>query len=126
MTRRPTVLIVDDNRPLADAVGEFLTDRFDVETVYDGEAALERVDSEFDVVLLDRRMPGLSGDEVVAEMRARGLDVPVAMVSGVDPAEDVRDLGYDAFVEKGSSPEPFVEAVEALLEGSESSRRDRE
>jgi DNA-binding response OmpR family regulator len=111
----PTVLVVDDDHDVADAYDFWLSERYDVRTAGDGEEALEAVCESIDAVLLDRRMPTLSGDEALVELRDRGCDVPVAMVSAVDPSYDEADLPCDAYLTKPVTRIELLEAVEALL-----------
>lgn len=121
-----TVLVVDDDRPLVDLYGTWLADTFQVRTAHGGEEALEQLDDAVDVVLLDRRMPELSGDEVLANIRARGLDTRVALVTAVDPDVDVLELGFDAYVTKPVDRDRLYETVETLLRRSSYSERVRE
>ena len=95
-----TVLVVDDNRVVADTYAAFLDERYAVRTAYGGEAALETLDASVDVVLLDRRMPDRSGDEVLAEINSRALDPRVVMLTAVDPDFDIVDMPFDAYVVK--------------------------
>ncbi|PSP48282.1 DNA-binding protein [Halobacteriales archaeon QH_1_68_42] len=95
-----TVLVVDDNRAVADTYAAFLDERYAVRTAYGGEAALETLDASVDVVLLDRRMPDRSGDEVLAEINSRALDPRVVMLTAVDPDFDIVDMPFDAYVVK--------------------------
>ena len=100
MTDDVTVLVVDDNRAVADTYAAFLREDYDVLTAYDGRGALATVDAAVDVVLLDRRMPDISGDEVLAEIRSRALDPRVVMLTAVDPDFDIVDMPFDAYVVK--------------------------
>lgn len=118
-TRRPQseeteILVVEDERNLADAFAEWLNDEYAVLTAYTGEEALEMVDSDTDIVLLDRRLPGRSGDEVLGEIRARGLDCRVAMVSAVDPSEKMLKLDIDEYVTKPVTSEELRALVEEM------------
>lgn len=70
-------------------------------------------------MLLDRRMPEMSGDEVLTEMRERGLDVRVAMVTAVDPDFDIVDMAFDAYLTKPVTKPDLVETVEQLTTLSE-------
>ncbi len=72
-TTNQTVLVVDDEQGLADLYANWLEDRYTVHTSYNGTDALETLSQEIDVVLLDRRMPDMSGDEVLTEIRNRGF-----------------------------------------------------
>jgi len=58
-----TVLVVDDEPDVADAYAAQLQNEFIVSTAYGGQEALDKIDDSVNVVLLDRRMPGISGDE---------------------------------------------------------------
>lgn len=110
----PTVLLVDDEEEVVE-VFSFALDEYDVRTAYGGEEALDTVDADVDVVLLDRRMPAVSGDEVLEEMRRRELDVRVAMVTAVDPDFDIAEMPFDSYVTKPASGEEVRAAVDELL-----------
>src|SRR6266516_8156672 len=77
------VLIVEDERLLADAIAEGLRRQaMAVDVVYDGEAALERLAvNEYDVVVLDRDLPIVSGDEVCTTIVDSGLDTRILMLT---------------------------------------------
>lgn len=92
-------LVVDDEQEVADAYALRLRGYCDVETVYTGSAALSAIDdSPVDVVLLDRHMPGLSGDEVLSELVERGYYGRVVMVTAVDPGVKVLDMPFDDYL----------------------------
>ncbi|MFB6268689.1 MAG: response regulator [Halobacterium sp.] len=113
-----TVLVVDDEQGLADLYAIWLKDRYTVETAYDGESALDALDEDVDVVLLDRQMPGVSGDAVLDAVRERGLDCRVAMVTAVEPELDILDLGFDDYLRKPVDRETLRETVSRLLRRS--------
>ncbi len=81
----PLVLVVEDEPDLADLYATWLRGEYRVRVAYGGREALEKLDDEVEVVLLDRRMPDLSGDEALKEIRERGFDCRVAMVTAVEP-----------------------------------------
>lgn len=110
-----TVLIVEDERDLCDLYATWLDDAFDVRVAYNGTDALEIVDDVVDVVLLDRRMPDRSGDDVLGEIRDRGLGCRVVMVTAVDPEFDIVDLGFDDYLTKPVSPDELRAAVDSVL-----------
>ncbi|ELY88472.1 response regulator [Natrinema altunense] len=110
----PSVLIVEDEPDLADLYAAWLEDDCDVETVYDGNEALDAIDGSIDVVLLDRRMPGLSGDTVLDTIRERGLDCRVAMVTAVEPDFDIIGLGFDDYLVKPVSKGELVDIIDQL------------
>jgi DNA-binding response OmpR family regulator len=109
-----TVLLVDDERDLADLYAVYL-EGYETRLAFDGEAALDAMDDEVDVVLLDWRMPGLSGDEVLARIRARGYDLPVAMLTAVEPSGVLLDVDVDDYFVKPLARAELREAVAALV-----------
>lgn len=72
--RDPKVLVVDDDRGVVEMNREWLESAgFDVDVATDGRQALKKVDGDVDVVLLDRRMPGLSGGQVAEVLRSEDV-----------------------------------------------------
>lgn len=110
-----SVLVVEDEPDLAALYATWLDDEYDVETAYDGNEALEAIDEDIDIVLLDRRMPGLSGDTVLDTIRERGLDCRVAMVTAVEPDFDIVGMGFDDYLVKPVSKEELQSIIEQLL-----------
>jgi len=118
----PRVLVVEDEPELAELFAEWLSEEYDVDVATDGETALELVDDDTAVVLLDRLMPGLSGDDVLDEIRERGLDCRVAMVTAVEPDFDVLDMGFDDYAVKPLFRTDIQRLVRGLLERDEYDR----
>lgn len=113
---RPSVLVVDDERELADLYAAWLQDDYISRSVYSGEEALAEIHDSLDVVLLDRRMPHVSGDEVLVAIRDRGVDCRVAMVTAATPDFDILDLGFDDYLTKPVGREELHRTVERLVE----------
>ena len=84
----PTVLIVDDDAALREGLAETLADLgHRAEQAADGEAALRRIArGGVDAVLLDLRMPGMDGMEVLRRLRAGAAPPPVAVLTAVPTA----------------------------------------
>lgn len=114
----PTILVVDDERGLADLYAIWLEDEYDVSTAYDGTEALESLDESVDVVLLDRQMPDVSGDQVLKTLHERDLDCSIAMVTAVEPELDIIDLGFDDYLRKPVDKETLRDSVDRLLRRS--------
>jgi two-component system response regulator AdeR len=110
-----TILIVDDESAVTDVYAAHLQDEYDVRTAYNGSEAVETLDEDVDAVLLDRRMPGMSGDEVLEHIRDEGYDCRVAMVTAVDPDFDILDMGFDDYVVKPVSRDDLYDTVDRLL-----------
>ena len=122
----PRVLIVDDEERVAETYELRLGADYETETALSGEQALRTIDESFDVVLLDRRMPGLTGDEVLEEIRKRGLDCRVVMLTAVDPDFDITEMEFDDYVIKPVEREQLRTVVARALSISEYNERMQE
>jgi len=111
----PQVLVVDDEPRLADLFATWIEGEYSVEAAYDGESALEALTDSVEIVLLDRRMPGLSGDEVLERIRDRVADCRVVMVTAVDPDFDIIEMGFDDYLVKPVSKEDLLDVIETVL-----------
>src|SRR5271154_3765181 len=87
------ILIVDDESPFRVGIRCYLADEgFTIVEADRGPAALEAFETEKpEMVLLDLRMPRMSGLEVLRELRARSADTPVVMISGAGEMSDVME-----------------------------------
>jgi DNA-binding response OmpR family regulator len=113
------VLVVEDERLLADTVAEGLRRlSMAVDVCYDGEQALERIGvHDYDVVVLDRDLPIVHGDEVCAAVIAAGGEARVLMVTAAAEVEDrVAGLGSgaDDYLTKPFAFAELVARVQAL------------
>jgi DNA-binding response OmpR family regulator len=107
------VLVIEDERLMADAIAEGLRrEALAVDVVYDGDAALERLGvNEYDVVVLDRDLPIVHGDDVCRAIVESGAQTRVLMLTAAgDVADRVTGLGLgaDDYLPK---PFAFVELV---------------
>jgi len=98
----PRVLMVDDEKEVADAYALRLEDVASVQVAYGGDDAIATLDEGFlpDVILLDRHMPNTSGDEVLEAVQARDFRTQVVMVTAIDPGLDILDLPFDDYLSK--------------------------
>lgn len=117
MTEDPdaTVLAVDDEPDLAELYRVYLDPVYDVRIATGGEEAIDAMDDAVDVVLLDRRMPDMSGHEVLSEIRAEGYDARVAMLTAVEPDVDIVEMPFDDYKTKPVTKEDLLTLVEVLL-----------
>jgi len=102
------ILVVEDEPLLADAVAEGLRhDAHAVDVVYDGAAALERAGiNDYDVVILDRDLPVVHGDEVCRELTGRDATLRIIMLTAAAEIDDRvagLALGADDYL-----PKPFA------------------
>lgn len=115
----PTVLAVDDDEKLLETYRMWLDADYDLRLAAGGEEALDLLDEEVRVVLLDRLMPGMSGDEVLERIRESGHGCRVAMITAVEPDFDVAEMPFDAYVPKALDRETVVRTVERLVARAE-------
>jgi DNA-binding response OmpR family regulator len=115
----PVVLIVDDEDRVADTYALRLQNRYETETAYGGEEALAKVDGSVDAVLLDRRMPDIHGDDVLAGIRDRGLTCTVIMATAVDPDLNILEMDFDDYLCKPIVQETLIETLEKHLEDAD-------
>lgn len=118
-TDTPSVLIVDDEEDVADLYAFRLQEEYGVQTAYGGEEAIETFDETIDVILLDRRMPGMTGDEVLSTVRKANAEVRVIMVTAVDPDVEIVDMEFDDYLCKPIGKETLIEAIEHQLTARE-------
>lgn len=111
------VLVVDDEEEVADTFAATLGDEYETRVVYGGEAALEAMDHDVDAVLLDRRMPDMHGDDVLAEIRDRGYDCTVVMTTAIDPDLNILEMDFDDYLSKPVLAETLRETLEQHLQG---------
>ena len=112
---RPTVLVVDDEAAFAESAALWLADQYQVRVANDGSEAIEKYGPEVDAVLMDRRMPGTTGDEALAALsEARGA-AGVAIMSAVEPDYDVVEMEFDSYLRKPVSKDDILETTEQLI-----------
>jgi CheY-like chemotaxis protein len=112
------LLVVDDNKDAADTLEAYLTmEGFSVAVAYDGEAALEKVQSHApDVVLMDIGMPRMDGYEAARMLRARGRPLRLIALTGWGQALDkvkAQEAGFDHHFVKPVDLATIVEALRA-------------
>ncbi|MDE3112798.1 MAG: response regulator transcription factor [Chloroflexota bacterium] len=122
-----SVLIVDDDRAMVGMVAALLGDQgYDLSTAYDGEQALRRhADDPPDLIILDRRLPRLDGDEVCRRIRATS-DTPILMLTGEKGSAErakLLEVGADDYLEKPFDRRELVARVRALLRRARGTKR---
>jgi DNA-binding response OmpR family regulator len=121
------VLVVEDHKELAATVAVGLRrEGMAVDIVHDGAAALQRADSEsYDVVVLDRDLPKVHGDEVCKALVARGSRARVLMLTASDTIEsrvDGLSIGADDYLPKPFAFAELVARIRALARRSQPAR----
>jgi two-component system response regulator HydG len=115
------ILVVDDDPTFRMTTAALLeADGYVVDTAPDGQQAVERLkDRQFDLLLVDLRMPGIDGISLVEALRLWGHGIPILMISGfgtVDSAVRALQTGVDDFLLKPVEPDVLSARVADLLE----------
>lgn len=133
MTDSKLVHIVDDEEPVRRSLDFLLrTAGYRVEKWSDGESFLKGAEpSEHACVLLDVRMPGMDGLQVQAEMRTRGFNLPVVVLTGhgdIGTAVQAMQGGAIDFLEKPFERDSLLEAIETGFAqlSDQAAQRERE
>jgi DNA-binding response OmpR family regulator len=114
------VLVVEDDKDLAQTVERYLKGQgFDVDRVADGlEASSHLRTYPYDLILLDWQLPGMSGVEILREIRIRGVATPVIMVTGLDGIEHTEqglESGADDYITKPYDLRELLARVKSVL-----------
>ncbi len=120
-----TVLVIDDDEGLRDTIGLMLeTEGFRPALADNGKTGLQQaLSSRPDLVLVDLRMPGLSGIEVCKQIRAAGMKTPLIVLSAVGDEMDkvlLLEMGADDYVVKPFGTRELLARIRALLRRSSS------
>jgi two-component system, OmpR family, response regulator RegX3 len=121
-----SILVVDDDPGVLDVVSFMLRrEGFDVDEERDGGAALEAARTKnYDIVILDIMLPGVSGTDICRELRSES-DVPILMLTARDAEIDRvlgLELGADDYVTKPFSTAELLSRVRAILRRRELDR----
>lgn len=113
------ILVVEDEAMLAEAIATGLRrEALAVDVALDGDAALERIAiNDYDVIVLDRDLPGTHGDDVCRQIVQDGVDARVLMLTAADRIDDRvhgLDLGADDYLTKPFAFTELCARVRAL------------
>ena len=115
---RQSILVVEDNPQLLEVLGILLDfERYRVTLKADGQEALNWLARQRPaLVILDWRLPKMSGDRVLAGIRERyGARVPILVLSAVADSAEARDAHADAYLRKPYAIEELVATIRRLL-----------
>lgn len=123
------VLIVDDDEVLLDALQEMLHIRFANLTVETSTSAFDALDMiskvTYDAIVVDIRMPGMDGLELLAHIRERQPGTPTLLMTGhgdEELAEQARRTGAHDYLQKPLDREHFVRSLRCAIEAHRAPR----
>ena len=114
------ILIAEDDKQIAQSLRKnFLEEKYEVILAEDGEKALEAISSNnLDIILLDWRMPKVTGVEVCKIIRGMGLKIPIILLtalSAIDNKVEALELGADDYITKPFSFEELMARIKSVL-----------
>ena len=129
--KRPRILVVDDNRQIAEFLTDLLGDQYRCAVAHDGRAGLELIPAfRPDLVIADEMMPVMTGTEMCRRLRASGsagASVPVIILSAKTDPELERDTvraGADLLITKPFDAPLLRERVARIIAARDARRRD--
>ena len=119
MTAMPTILIVDDDAAVRGILLDLLSENYECNTASTAEQALQYLEIEdYDAVLTDLAMPGLTGVELLKRVKLKDLNTPVILISGKtqeENAESLMELGAFAYLTKPFSLDEIESVVQRAV-----------
>jgi two-component system copper resistance phosphate regulon response regulator CusR len=114
------ILLVEDEKKVADIIARGLkAERFAVDVCHDGQQGWENADAyDYDLIILDLMLPGLSGTEVLERVRRKNKQVPILILTARDGTADKVtnfELGADDYLTKPFAFAELIVRVKALL-----------
>ena len=113
------VLIVEDDKRIADALGRMMKDnKYSCDVVYDGLDGYLYAESDiYDVIVLDIMLPKMNGIEIVKKLRTNKIKTPVLLLTAKDTVQDIvtgLDSGADDYLTKPFTKEELLARIRAL------------
>ncbi|WP_435098329.1 response regulator [Halarchaeum sp. P4] len=110
-----TVLVVEDDRDLAETYAIWLDREYDVRLAASAYEAREVMDADVDVALVDRRLPDGNGVDVATDVLSVQPSCHVGYITAVQPSVDLVDMPADAYVEKPVTERDIHSVVDELF-----------
>ncbi|BFM07231.1 response regulator transcription factor [Halioxenophilus aromaticivorans] len=121
------ILLVEDDQLLGESLAASIkAEGYSVDWFLDGKSLpMAHIGETYDLAMLDQRLPGRSGVDIIIDIRARGLDIPVLMLTAADASQDKvagLDAGADDYLTKPFDMDELFARVRSLLRRNSSKR----
>lgn len=123
MSEKAKILLVEEDLPTAAQMTFLLTDAgYDVKVAFNGRSGLEMATSQkFDLILLDVRLPGISGFDICCDLKQRHISyrTPIVFVSGFDSEtyrKKILQCGAETLIAKPFDAMEFLSRISPLVE----------
>jgi len=120
MAQKRLILVVDDESSVRDSIRMILKPKYDVYTAENGNEALQCIQKDkIDIVTLDLKMPGLSGIEVLKQIKKRNADIEVIVISAYGTPQNHQEAvrhGADDFIIKPFNAPDLINSICKSLE----------
>jgi DNA-binding NtrC family response regulator len=116
-----SILVVEDDVQVAKSLSDFLSRDFKVSVAYTAESALEILsENDFDLVLCDLKLPGMSGLDLLRKAKSLGINTPFVVLTAfgdIPTAVEAMKLGAVDFIRKGeTSPDELIARIRDIIE----------
>src|SRR5687768_5798784 len=121
------LLIIDDHQMVRDGIRVMLESRenffrFEIDEAENGEIAIQKIlKKNFDIVLIDYQLPGLTGTETLQKIRLYKKDIKVLALSNYDELSYVKSMvneGANGYILKNIEPSQLIHAIQSVLAGT--------
>ena len=120
------LLIIDDHQMVRDGIRVMLESkenflRFEIDEAENGEIAIRKIlKKNFDIVLIDYQLPGMSGTETLQRIRLYKKDIKVLALSNYDEFSYIKSMlneGANGYILKNVEPSQLIQAIQSVLAG---------
>jgi DNA-binding NarL/FixJ family response regulator len=121
-----SLLIVDDHQMVRDGIRVMLESkesflRFEIDEAENGEVAIRKIlKKDFDIILIDYQLPGMSGSETLQKIRLYKKDLKVLALSNSDEISQIKSMlneGVNGYILKNIEPTQLIQAIQSVLAG---------
>lgn len=125
-TQQLSTMIVEDEQMVVSIIEDYFPDSYDIRSAETAQRALDTYHDDIELLIFDRRLRKMSGDELAASIRAEHKKQLMLCVSGVKPGNDIHQLQCDEYIQKPFTEDELKTKVELLLNRTELEHPARE